>query len=62
MKESAIFSAIIARQLLQLYFAGDGAFRQQLEPFGAERPIYGSYRTANLQRFHFKYLFNKYPY
>jgi hypothetical protein len=31
-------------------------------PFGAERPIYGSYRTANLQTLHFKYLFNKHPY
>jgi hypothetical protein len=25
-------------------------------PFGAERPIYGSYRTANLQTLHFKYV------
>ena len=25
-------------------------------------PIYGSYRTANLQTFHFIYLFNKYMY
>jgi hypothetical protein len=24
--------------------------------------IYMSYRTANLQTLHFKYLFNKYPY
>jgi hypothetical protein len=32
------------------------------QPFGAERPIYGSYHTANLQMLHFKYLFNKYPY
>jgi hypothetical protein len=24
--------------------------------------IYMTYRTANLQTFHFKYLFNKYPY
>jgi hypothetical protein len=24
--------------------------------------IYMSYRTANLQALHFKYLFNKYPY
>jgi hypothetical protein len=31
-------------------------------PFGAKRPIYGSYRTANLQTLHFKYFFNKYPY
>jgi hypothetical protein len=35
---------------------------QNISPFGAERPIYGSYRTANLQTLHFKYLFNKYPY
>jgi hypothetical protein len=32
------------------------------KPFGAERPIYGPYRTANPQTLHFKYLFNKYPY
>jgi hypothetical protein len=31
-----------------------------LKPFGAERPIYGSYRTANLQKLLFKSLFNKY--
>ena len=27
-----------------------------------EPPIYGSYRTANLQTLHFIYLFNKYRY
>ena len=27
-----------------------------------KRPIYGSYRTANLQTLHFTYLFNKYRY
>jgi len=35
--------------------------RLPVYPFGALRPLYGSYRTANLQM-HFIYLFNKYPY
>jgi hypothetical protein len=32
------------------------------KPFGAERPIYGLYRTVDLQMLYFKYLFNKYLY
>ena len=31
-------------------------------PFDAKRHIYGSYRTSDLQTFHFIYLFNKYGY
>jgi len=27
-----------------------------------KRPLHGSYRTANLQKLHFIYLFNKYTY
>jgi len=32
------------------------------QPFDAYRPIYGSYRTDNIQTLHFIYLFNKYRY
>jgi hypothetical protein len=35
---------------------------QYKSPFVAQRHIYISYRTANLQTLNFKYLFKKYPY
>jgi hypothetical protein len=43
-------------------FLGRLLFRLSCGIHTAERPIYMSYRTANLQTLHFKYLFNKYPY